>query len=48
MQGRHRSYNASVRQRKAPLFTGETKRYVVQDFVCEFNLTADRSHLGHQ
>jgi hypothetical protein len=30
---RQRSYNGSVKQRRAPLFTGAMRRYMVQSFV---------------
>jgi hypothetical protein len=41
MQERRRFYNGSVKQRRAPRFTGEGRRYatVVQTFYLEFDLT---------
>ena len=38
MQERHRSYNGSVKQRRAPLFTGQARKYVVQAFIFESGL----------
>ena len=49
MQERHRFYNGSVIQRRVPRFTGRERmgerRYVVQNFVCEFDLTAHQVKL---
>jgi hypothetical protein len=40
-QARQRFYNGSVKRRRAPKFTGEGRRYVVQTFVRESDLTAE-------
>ena len=45
MQERQRFYNGSVRQRKAPRFTGEGRRYVVQTFVHESDLTTKQVNI---
>ena len=53
MPERHRFYNGSAIQRRAPRFIGgersqrmgKRKRYAIQFFVCEFNLTADQVNL---
>ena len=42
-QARLRFYNGSVKRRRAPKFIGKGRRYVVQTFVREFDLTA-KSH----
>ena len=46
MQERRRSCNASVKQRRAPLFIETARRYVIQAFVCERDLTVDQVKLN--
>jgi hypothetical protein len=43
-QERRRFYNGSVKQRRAPRFTGEGRRYVtvIQTFIRKSDLTADQ------
>jgi hypothetical protein len=51
MLERHRSYKGSVKRRKAPSFTGDIlglgglRRYVVQPFYLQTDLTADQVKL---
>ena len=40
-QARLRFYKGSVKRRRAPKFTGEGRRYVIQTFVRESDLTAE-------